>query len=205
MLERINWWRRRRREPSAPNPFLDAILRRAMHPRHATSMREAYPSMWRTTPFEGPGPRLSASQIAELEKTNSVRFPQLFREILQHVGDGGFGPGYGFLPMIRRRSGPENLSAFDFYQTYRGPDQDPGWTWPEGLLPLADWGCLIFSCLDCTTAEGAIVRAAPGEFDPKDDTNSFDKIAQPESTSLESWLSEWLANDVRFDLRQSVG
>lgn len=160
MFERLKWRRIRRRTPLVADPFINHILQRALHPRRATFMRHKYPNMFNTTPFEGPGPRLSPEQIDAVEASNGVRLPRLFRQLLSDVGDGGYGPGYGMLPIITRKPGPENFSAFDFYRAYRGPREEPGWSWPEGLLPLGDWGCLIFSCVDCSDSAGRVVRVA---------------------------------------------
>jgi hypothetical protein len=79
------------------------------------------------------------------------------------------------------------------YLEYRSPSpEEPTWSWPERLLPLGDWGCHIYSCLDCTTEEGRILRCAPGDFDPESGVDSFEAISRFETASIREWLLPWL-------------
>ena len=195
MFERLKWRRIRHRTPPSEDPLINEILQRALHPRRATTMRDRHPAMYNTTPFEGPGPRLSREQIHDLETSNGVHLPVLLRRLLGEIGDGGYGPGYGMLPLITRKPGPKSSSAFDFYRAYRGSAEEPGWSWPEGLVPLGDWGCLIFSCIDCHDPAGRVIRVAVGNFDPEEGGDLFRDHAKVEAVSFEEWLSKWLNDE----------
>jgi hypothetical protein len=64
----------------------------------------------------------------------------------------------------------------------RVSEDEPDWPgWPHGLLAVCHWGCAIWSCVDCTSAEGRAIR-----FDPNDAVPGGRwKVAwQPERPSL---------------------
>jgi hypothetical protein len=68
--------------------------------------------------------------------------------------------------------------------TYAPKPSDPGfdqYPWPEKLLPICDWGCAIWSCLDCRSDDGPIVTASNGE--------AFVSTGH----TLGSWLAAWRA------------
>ena len=44
---------------------------------------------------------VSDAEIAEAERRLGFQLPELLRELYTCVGDGGFGPGYGFLGLIK--------------------------------------------------------------------------------------------------------
>lgn len=88
------------------------------------------------------------------------RLPALLRQLYLEVADGGFGPGQNppYPGGIHRLS-----QSVEFYLSQRshGP-HEKDWevdevAWPEGLLPLCDWGCGRFSSIDCTLAPFPIV------------------------------------------------
>jgi hypothetical protein len=45
-------------------------------------------------------PPVSAADIAETERCLGFSLPSLLRELYGTVADGGFGPTYGFLPLL---------------------------------------------------------------------------------------------------------
>lgn len=54
--------------------------------------------------------------------------------------------------------------------------------WPEQVLMLCDWGCNIYSCLDCSSSDLPIFRM--------DSNISFVEWAL-EASSLQQWLEMW--------------
>ena len=103
---------------------------------------------------------LSEQEITKSEDALGFRLPALLRQLYLEVADGGFGPGQN-LPFP---GGIHRLSqSIEFYvrqRSYGSGDRD--WevdevVWPEGLLPICDWGCGRFSSVDCTQAPFPIV------------------------------------------------
>ncbi len=126
--------------------------------------------------------RTSAGRPAggtEVERTESqlgFRLPSLLQRLYLEVADGGVGPGYGLFPAGEHTAAngqPETLS-----ESYAKLSIDP--RWPARLLPLCDWGCANWSCLDCRADDGAIVTFVGEE--------GFTNTGH----TLRSWLGAWL-------------
>jgi hypothetical protein len=116
------------------------------------------------------------ADVLSAESQLSYRLPTLLRRIYLEVADGGFGPGYGLFPVVsgRAEAGQEECLV----DVRNKLAVDP--RWKSELLPICDWGCAIWSCLDCRTSNGPIVTVA-GEH-PFTDTGH----------DLRSWLRAWL-------------
>jgi hypothetical protein len=111
--------------------------------------------------------------------------------LYRHVGNGRFGPHGGILSLTD--SGDRQPSAVDIYSDMRrGDPTDPSWNWPAGLLPFCDWGCNIYSCVDCTGSPYPVVTY---EYVEGPMEHSF----APTRDSLESWLRDWLAGIEVFE------
>lgn len=90
---------------------------------------------------------------ALVEKTvASLAFdiPALLKACYLEVANGGFGPGYGLIGM-------EGGAQSDFgtlvetYNQLKGDKESEGDQWQDAVLPFCDWGCNIFTCLDCAS------------------------------------------------------
>jgi hypothetical protein len=142
-------------------------------------LRNVVKLLQRPTPAYQPkvyGPANNAD-VTAAESQLGYRLPTLLRRIYLEVADGGFGPGHGLFPLVRGRDQPgqeESLMA-----VRRKLAVDPRWV--AELMPICDWGCATWSCLDCRTEDGPIVTVA-GEH-PFTNTGH----------DLRSWLRAWLA------------
>jgi hypothetical protein len=107
------------------------------------------------------------------------------------VANGAIGPGLHGLYAIG--DGPGALATVyrsfvdSTYVPEPGAPASDHHPWPERLLPICDWGCAIWSCLDCRTADGPIVTSSSGE--PFANTGH----------TLRSWLSAWLEGRELFE------
>lgn len=134
-------------------------------------------------------PPVSKKDLLEAEHRFGFALPTLLRELYSEIGDGGFGPSYGLLPLITpvpdeklvNGSLPGTESVLELYELFRkGDPENPSWSWPDRLIPVLDWGCAIRSCVDCSTQSSQIIRDEP----------YVRRVL--ESSSLELWLSDWL-------------
>ena len=141
---------------------------------------------------------VSNGELAEAEHRLGFRLPALLRELYSEVGDGGFGPSYGFLPLLK--SSPEVKlangclprveSAVELYEIFKkGDPEDPSWSWPDGLLPVLDWGCAIRSCVDSLSPSLQVIRDEP------------DVRRVTESPGLEQWLKDWIEGKDLWNLK----
>jgi hypothetical protein len=153
----------------------------------------------RRTHFEAPIPDpASAEVVAEVEDELGFELHPDLSELYQTVGNGGFGPCCGILG-IGEGGALDDLgrTADDAYVTLREPNQeDSSWFWPVGVLPFHHHGCGIYSCIDCHSADAAMLR-----FDPNA-CEKWEEAWQPERRNLVSWLSAWLDGDELLECDQ---
>ena len=121
-------------------------------------------------------PAVHPDAVAGAESRLGFRLPSLLRRLYVEVADGGFGPGYGLFSLGEHASSGRHAETL--VEALDKLSADPRWS--AHLLPLCDWGCANWSCLDCGTDNGAIVTVA-GEQD----------FANTGHT-LGSWLGAWL-------------
>jgi SMI1 / KNR4 family (SUKH-1) len=136
--------------------------------------------------------------VQAVESELGVRFPELLRAVYTTIGNGGFGPGYGLLPLTPLKAEPAQDSVLGLYQVFSGADpEERSWVWTRQLVPFCDWGCAIRSCVDCSTDAGAVVT-----FDPDSHQEGADWRDSFASThaSLEAWFSDWVTGVKIWDL-----
>jgi hypothetical protein len=121
-------------------------------------------------------PPASGNEVAHVEAQLGFALPSLVRRLYLEVADGGFGPGYGLFPAGSHAS--RDGQAETIVEAHAKLSADPRWS--PRLVPLCDWGCAIWSCLDCRSDDGAIVTVA-GE-------NDFVNTGH----TLRTWLGAWL-------------
>jgi hypothetical protein len=139
---------------------------------------EAEPSidMHDLAPEIRPQPPLSAAEIAEAEERLGFELPPLVRDLYTQVADGGYGPGYGLVPLAEMVQQGREIEE----ERVRFP-------WPAQVLHLCWWGCEYLSVLDCSDPACPVIRYVPD-----------DSTAEPlvrEAESLEEWLEAWLRGE----------
>lgn len=126
-------------------------------------------------------PPLSHKAIEATEALLGFNLPMLLRRIYAEVADGGFGPAYGLFPIASHcPEGGQHETLVEVLDMLAEGRHPAFGTWPSQLVPLCDWGCANWSCLDCQTENGPVVTLAgeDGLFDTGRD--------------LASWLTAWL-------------
>lgn len=148
-------------------------------------------------------PPLSEPALCEAEARLGFALPLLLRRVYGEVANGGFGPR--LLPLTLPN---ESFSAWRLNSVvlwYRGlrdelptledfdpeVDDPPHSEWPAGLLMISDWGCNIYSLVDCSQEEMSVLR--------HDNNISLTILAQ-EASSLHEWLERWLEDERLFHL-----
>ena len=147
-------------------------------------------------------PPLRPEHIDEAEEKLGFALPLLLRLIYTQVGNGGFGPGEGLIPLIYERSSSDDESVVSEYLNRRSQCAGPSeFRWPDRMLPIADHGCGQLSCV--LLAESGDSDPPVITFEPNVSTEESTRrflngrpfIAPgflPEMKSLAAWLREWL-------------
>ncbi|AWZ06977.1 MULTISPECIES: SMI1/KNR4 family protein [unclassified Streptomyces] len=129
-------------------------------------------------PLDSAGPRRAEARLG-------FALPPLLAALYTRVADGGFGPEYGLLPLER---------AVAEYASMRGS----AWRWPEGVLPIADFGCAMRACVDCRSETAQVLLFEPNSGDPG--------LAWfLESPGLADWLRGWLDGTAWFSEESGAG
>jgi hypothetical protein len=116
-------------------------------------------------------PPATPEMIAATEARLGRPLHPFLKRVYAEVANGGFGPGYGLLRLGTPDGPPDEESLSSEFESGR---------WPENLLPLWNWGCAAWSCLDVTSPEGIIV--------------THDDVDGPTVTDfiIRSWLRAWV-------------
>jgi hypothetical protein len=137
-------------------------------------------------------PPLDLKAINSAEEQLGFPLPPLLRELFIQIGNGGFGPGYGLLRLMGNH--PKDDGAIvSTYKMSTGPDVPREYdSWHPRHIDIVDWGCNIYSVLDCTTAEGPVYRYWMDRYREESDGPLRD-FGVLEANTLREWLEAWMS------------
>src|SRR5262245_1609670 len=130
-----------------PDSLLARILARASDPDTVHDFAKRLRGCARIHPVATP---------AQMEATQGVigfELPQLLREIFLGIGNGGFGPGYGLIGVEGGYADFKGVRLVDLGRQLGALDRK--------ILPICNWGCGIYSCLDCGKPEAPVFTFNP--------------------------------------------
>jgi hypothetical protein len=123
-------------------------------------------------------PVIKASEIEDAENKLGFKLPQLLKDILMQIGNGGFGPGYGLYQL---------QTMVKIYLEYKNEQR---MNWKNGLLPILTWGCRYESSIDCLSPDYQIYFTEIIE-----DTQQTNPPIQIETKTqvqnLEKFMNDW--------------
>jgi hypothetical protein len=127
-----------------------------------------------------------AEAVHEAETVIGYRLPPLLRRLYLEVGNGGFGPGYGILGLTGGHYDDTGRGALALYRRVRDPATSYWSFLPAILLPVCQWGCGIYSFIDCSRPEGPMwaLDPNPGPVDQQ--------ALYREPVALAEWLDRWV-------------
>jgi len=140
---------------------------------------------------------VTAKALQVAERAIGFELPELLRAIYLNVANGGFGPEYGIVGM-KGGAKLDGCTLETCYQNMLTLEQENFiWRWPKRLLPVANYGCGMWSCVDCEYQKLPMVLSDPNNLDAGLDAadgrlnwgNSF----WDQGLSLRTWLEGWLA------------
>jgi hypothetical protein len=162
------------------HPTDDAILERVAA-RAANALRRNDMDSPPTYP-----PPISREAMAKVERELGFALPPLLRRVYTEIGDGWFGPGCGLQGAVSGHFHEDEDKRQTLAEAYHGNHKNE---WPDGLVPLAHWGCGIFSCVDCTSPSFPMVRTHFGHYDPVIKRGPLRLV--PEGITFRDWLAAW--------------
>jgi hypothetical protein len=163
---------------------------------------ERVQSLVLTEPFRWTyhAPPVHESDLVRAEALLGFHLPSLLRQLYLQVGNGGFGPGYGLYPLDNaqdpqalrsdsllttsltlRSMTPEEFVRYWKHDVEK--DEMELSAWPEHILEVCDWGCNIYSYLNCSQPGYPVLRL---------DHNTAVRRFDLEALSFRQWLEAWL-------------
>jgi len=103
-------------------------------------------------------PVATEEAVGVAETLLGLSVPKLLRSIYLRVANGGFGPGYGIIGVSGGHRSSLGTLVETFTEIRRGADY-LGLKWNPQLLPFCEWGCNVFSCVDCADPGSPIFRS----------------------------------------------
>ncbi len=151
-----------------------------------------YPGEWLP-----PQPPADPAAVAAAEARLGFPLPELLRSLYAEVGNGGFGPSFGLVPLTVGSLGDDTPAEAEFelvcdYErlTRRYADDLRG-GWPAGLVPAFYCGCAVFEFVDCGDPAGPVMWFDEG-------TEGLEVLAERRRAavpSLAERLEAWLAGE----------
>jgi len=124
-----------------------------------------------------------APTLGRAERELGFPLPPTLRRIYAEVGNGGFGPRSGLLPVERVVADYRELEA----------SVPVGRSWPNRLLPLV-YHNPQYECVDATSESLRIVDWDPEELDERVSEARWQRSFSETAPSLVAWLSEWVTS-----------
>ena len=129
-------------------------------------------------------------ELAEAERAIGRPLPDEVQQ-LYAIGDGGFGPGEGLMPLGQ---------VVDRYREMtREPYGPLGQDWPKNLLPLFDENPVL-SCFDMDSGE--MVAWDPEEIEDEDSDEDWRRSFKVEHPSLAALMQDWLGEETAEEMMQ---
>jgi hypothetical protein len=144
-------------------------------------------------------PPVAVKALQATERAIGFKLPELVRALYLKVGNGGFGPEYG----IVGTKGGAKLDGHTLETGYQNmvdlDSENSVWRWPEHLLPLANYGCGMWSCVDCKYHKLPMILWDPNSLDAEaegaDARLNWGNSFWDQGRSLRTWLEGWLAEE----------
>lgn len=127
-------------------------------------------------------PTASASDVAKAEADLGFPLPNLLKRLYVEVSNGIAGFGYEIMG-LHGGCDSDSGTLVEAYLSFRAPGESETTAWREGLLPFCNWGCAIYSCVDCA--------------DPAHPVFTYeDSGVWPERYGLSGFFEMWLQGNV---------
>ncbi|MFD8308195.1 SMI1/KNR4 family protein [Streptomyces sp. NPDC059690] len=158
--------------------------------RVAAKARNTRPYGWTSLPAP-----VATDTLSRAEAALGFCLPPLLADLYLRIGDGGFGPEYGLLPLLDGPPAGEPAAVVQYLANRESGRKDPDWPWPEGVLPISHWGCAMYACVDCRSPEATVLLFEPNPGDP-------DHAWFVDTPTLADWLRSWVEGTGWWDVME---
>lgn len=136
-----------------------------------------------------PQPLATQLELGRAESQLGFRLPELLRRLYTEVGNGGFGPVFGLLPLFPIAGADLDLVGDYRRLARRFPAEAE--RWPAHLIPAFYCGCTVFEFVDCRDSAGAMLWWDEGT----EDLSALAERQRERMPSLERRLEMWLSGE----------
>jgi len=131
----------------------EKLKKRASNPKHYCDMASGSPSTLAPA---------TERQVKAAEKRLGFSLPVFLRRLYLEIGNGGFGPGYGLIPVAKGGKGDVfGKTIVEVHKAFTNPENEL--IIPDNMLPVLTWGCGIYTIIDCSDPNGATGFCEIGE------------------------------------------
>jgi hypothetical protein len=159
--------------------------------RTAEPMRAREADAW-VEPIDPVPPPATEAEVDAAEAALGFPLPSLLRRLYLEVGNGGWGPVYGFQGIPTGGAEPDENDLVGFYQQFVAPEralEHPAVLWPRGLVVILSHGCVTFEVCDFLSPPYPVLLL-DDSWDPE---RPVAEGLLPVAPSLAERLELWLA------------
>lgn len=132
------------------------------------------------------------SQFVDLEKTIELVLPTIFKQLYLTLGNGDFGPDYGFFTLFENPNIDKITIEQAYQKVHHANIKDWDWELPKLLVPFLYWGSDIYSLIDCSSPYGAIYVL---DKNLKKENATWQSCVWEHCPSMMDWLQKWSQSD----------
>jgi hypothetical protein len=153
---------------------------------------EAWAFPYHTLSPQARYPPVREPQLLQAEQQLGFRLPSLLRTIYLTIANGGFGPGYGILPLLSAPDSHDESLVTHYRALIDETTHGAIPPWPAAYLPICDWGCTCSSSIKWTEPEAPIFFFDGNMYDLD---QPWETAMTPEASSLYMWLDNWVRKE----------
>ena len=127
-------------------------------------------------------PTVSAGDVAKAEVDLGFPLPQLLKRLYLEVSNGIAGFAYDIMG-LHGGCASDSGTLVDAYLSFKAAGESESSAWQHGMVPFCNWGCAIYSCVDC--------------FDPGHPVFTCEEMSvRSERYDLGGFFAMWLRGNV---------
>ncbi|MCH2023499.1 MAG: SMI1/KNR4 family protein [Saprospiraceae bacterium] len=132
-------------------------------------------------------------EFSKLEKKINQCIPSVFKQLYLEMGNGQFGPDYGFFNLIDNHSGKKITIEQAYFKIHDSKIKDWNWELPQYLVPFLYWGSGIYSLIDCSDSLASVYVL---DKNLKKENSTWQNCLWQHCETFMDWLQKWSDGDI---------